>query len=430
MSGKIIKGISMLTGAAVTVTVFNFANVGASDDISLQSPVKQITAAELHSVENDRPVYIPTNIPVNTKEMRNEQLLEDNTFVITSDDTAGYGELLDESLFTYDGSRNWISTSSANVRTEPNVTSDIVVTADYGTEVIKVSYGSTWSKVKLDDGTEGFVMSTLLTDEEIVIEEETEPEETAVETETEPDTTTPSEETESTEETTSGVSEEACNATRYASCDLNVRSGPGIDYSLVKVLSMGDEIDVVALTDNGWYKTAAGSYVKADLTVDEAPSLPSATVTEDVEEEDDDDEDEDTSTSVETVDTPEYGGSSDISTSDFGDYCMQFVGVPYEYGGASPSGFDCSGFVSYCMANYYGVSLPHNADDIAYLGTAVSLDSMQPGDVLCHDYNEDGYIDHVSLYIGNGYYIHASDSRQGVITTTWMSNVATVRRFI
>jgi cell wall-associated NlpC family hydrolase len=50
---------------------------------------------------------------------------------------------------------------------------------------------------------------------------------------------------------------------------------------------------------------------------------------------------------------------------------------------------------------------------------------------LCHDYNNDGYIDHVSLYIGNGTCIHASNSRMGVITSAWpMGSVVTIRRFV
>jgi len=423
LSDKLLKTFTMLTGAAVTVSVFNFANVGASDDISLQSPEKSITAAELHSSEGIPSVVVPVSVSYqDNKAIKNEQLIEDNTFIITSDPDDLQGELLDESSFTYDGNHFWISATSANLRSESNVSSDIVSCVDYGTDVIRVSYGTLWSKVRLDDGTEGFILSSLLTDQEIIIEETEEETAETVEAQT-AETTQPTE-----TEAASNVSETALDDTVYASCDLNVRTGPGIDYSLVKVLAMGDEIDVVAITDNGWYKTAVGNYVKAELCCDEAPSVPSTNnnTNTDV----DDDDEDDTSDTSDSTDTSSSESSSSSSVSDLASYCEQFIGTPYVYGGASPSGFDCSGFVSYVMANYYGVTLPHDAAGIAEMGSSVSLDSLQTGDVLCHDYNDDGYIDHVSLYVGGGTIVHASDSRQGVISTTWFSNVTTVRRFV
>ena len=189
---------------------------------------------------------------------------------------------------------------------------------------------------------------------------------------------------------------------------MNVRSGPGTDYSLITGLNPGDSIEVTATTDNGWYRTSDGYYVKADLCLDQAPEAPAADTG---------------SSALASIDTSGF--------SDFGSYCMQFIGTPYVYSGASPSGFDCSGYVSYIYANYYGISLPHNAAEISELGSAVSADNVSVGDVLCHDYNSDGYIDHVSLYIGNGTCIHASNSRMGVITSAWpMGSVVTIRRFV
>ena len=103
------------------------------------------------------------------------------------------------------------------------------------------------------------------------------------------------------------------------------------------------------------------------------------------------------------------------------------VGWNYEL---SPDTFDCSGFVLYVYANYYGICLPHNAAEIAEMGTAVSAENVQSGDVLCHDYNGDGYIEHVSIYIGNSTCIHASNTRSGVVTAEWpMGSVVTIRRF-
>ncbi len=68
-----------------------------------------------------------------------------------------------------------------------------------------------------------------------------------------------------------------------------------------------------------------------------------------------------------------YGGVVGIA--------MQYLGVPYVWGGASPSGFDCSGLIMYVYAQV-GVSLPHHAASQYGMGTPVSRDQLQPGDLV------------------------------------------------
>jgi cell wall-associated NlpC family hydrolase len=92
-----------------------------------------------------------------------------------------------------------------------------------------------------------------------------------------------------------------------------------------------------------------------------------------------------------------YGGVVGIA--------MQFLGVPYKWGGASPeTGFDCSGFLMYVYAKV-GVSLPHNAAMQYQLGTPVSKDQLQPGDLVFFD-----GLGHNGMYIGGGQFIHAPHS--------------------
>ena len=64
----------------------------------------------------------------------------------------------------------------------------------------------------------------------------------------------------------------AVRFTCYAKGGLNVRSGPGTNYKIVKTLKAGDGIDVRGKTNNGWYKTINGNYVKADLTTRTKPA--------------------------------------------------------------------------------------------------------------------------------------------------------------
>jgi cell wall-associated NlpC family hydrolase len=89
-----------------------------------------------------------------------------------------------------------------------------------------------------------------------------------------------------------------------------------------------------------------------------------------------------------------YGGVVGIA--------MQYLGVPYVWGGASPSGFDCSGLVMYVYAQV-GVSLPHNAAmQYNSVGVFVSRDQLQPGDLVFFD-----GLGHMGMYIGGGQFIHA-----------------------
>ena len=76
-------------------------------------------------------------------------------------------------------------------------------------------------------------------------------------------------------------------------------------------------------------------------------------------------------------------------------------GVPYVWGGESPSGFDCSGLVAYSYAQV-GVSLPHSSYAQYGMGVSVPRDQLQPGDLVFFD-----GLGHVGLYVGGGMFVHA-----------------------
>jgi cell wall-associated NlpC family hydrolase len=93
---------------------------------------------------------------------------------------------------------------------------------------------------------------------------------------------------------------------------------------------------------------------------------------------------------------PTHGGVVGIA--------MQYLGVPYVWGGASPSGFDCSGFSMYVFAQI-GVSLPHHAASQYGMGSPVSRSELAPGDLVFFN-----GLGHMGIYIGGDQFIHAPHS--------------------
>ena len=113
--------------------------------------------------------------------------------------------------------------------------------------------------------------------------------------------------------------------------------------------------------------------------------------------------------------------ASDEPGTEVADVAEQFVGSPYRWGGTSPAGFDCTGFVLYVYSQF-GVSLPHDEAGQLASGPRVSTDDLEPGDVLVFANTYRAGLSHTGIYIGDGLFVHAADERHGVmVSALWDS---------
>lgn len=93
---------------------------------------------------------------------------------------------------------------------------------------------------------------------------------------------------------------------------------------------------------------------------------------------------------------------------DLVDYGKTFIGTPYAWGGTSPGGFDCSGFVQYLYSSYFGYELPRVASEQFSAGHPVEQADLQPGDLVFFS-----SLGHVGMYAGERQFIHSSSPSSG-----------------
>lgn len=113
--------------------------------------------------------------------------------------------------------------------------------------------------------------------------------------------------------------------------------------------------------------------------------------------------------------------SSEAGISDVLNIGKQYLGVPYVYGGTTPSGFDCSGFTRYVFAKK-GISLPRTSR--AQRAAVKYTNNPQPGDLVFFNVGG-GAITHVAIYAGNGMLLHAAGNRvqYQTMSTYWKYHV-------
>ena len=107
--------------------------------------------------------------------------------------------------------------------------------------------------------------------------------------------------------------------------------------------------------------------------------------------------------------------------SEVADLAQQYVGSPYRWGGTSPAGFDCTGFVMWVYSQF-GVSMPHSEAGQLASGERVDANDLRPGDVLVFANTYRRGLSHVGIYLGDGRFVHAVDEAHGVqVSPLWDS---------
>ncbi|MDD6308086.1 MAG: SH3 domain-containing C40 family peptidase [Clostridia bacterium] len=208
----------------------------------------------------------------------------------------------------------------------------------------------------------------------------------------------------------------AADTTGFAAGDvLNIRQVPAMDAKVLGELYLADPVTVIA-TEGSWCKVRYNDqigYVHKDLIVFDRSQVPEPVpaVVEEV-------RSVPASTSTSTATSPKKSTASGNSSaksapapaaksngSSVGQQIVScaknYIGVPYVWGGSSPSGFDCSGFVQY-VYRQFGISLPRTTYSQVAMGRSVSRSELQPGDLVF--FRSAG---HVGIYVGNETYIHA-----------------------
>ena len=168
---------------------------------------------------------------------------------------------------------------------------------------------------------------------------------------------------------------------------VHFRKGPDTSYTSMQVLGAGTGVTITGQTDK-WYRVkyngTEGYVFKTYLTTE----------------------------SYSTVSSSSSSAGERIVAK-----AKEYLGVPYVYGGTSPSGFDCSGFVYY-VYRQCGYSITRTATTQNRDGRQVSRSELQPGDIVIFYNSAKTAIGHSSIYIGNGQFIHASSSGGKVMITS------------
>ena len=203
--------------------------------------------------------------------------------------------------------------------------------------------------------------------------------------------------------------------TMYTTDVVNIRKEPNTKADVLMVVEQNTSLKVVGESGD-WYEveTSKGNaYVSKEYLSEKRVSVTNRGEANRIDREEiNNKEDSKKEESTQTGSTNNTSKATQVVS-----YAKEFLGVPYVYGGASPSGFDCSGFTMYVF-DKFGIDMVHGARSQSNIGKEVNankssksslLNSLKAGDLVFFlDYETMDRIGHCGIYIGEGNFIHAS----------------------
>lgn len=188
---------------------------------------------------------------------------------------------------------------------------------------------------------------------------------------------------------------------------VNLRSGPSTSYRAITQVSSGEKAYVIGF-NRQWYKVICKEqicYIRSDyLELTQIPYENRASTNTPIFFKDG------KSTGIAPSAAALKGSATTSARMKIVEEAKKYLGVPYLWGGNTPNGFDCSGYVQYVLKQC-GIEVPRTTELQAQVGSYISKNDLRPGDLVFLQNTYRAGISHVGIFIGNGQMIHSSSSK-------------------